>query len=57
VLPIVLGFLIVMSNDKKILASRTNSLLGNVIAVGVSAVCIALGVWMAFLTFSGQAGV
>jgi Mn2+/Fe2+ NRAMP family transporter len=57
VLPIVLGFLIVMSNDKKILGSRTNSLLGNVIAVGVSAVCIALGVWMAIVTFSGQAGV
>ncbi len=56
VLPIVLGFLIVMSNDKKILGDRTNSLLGNVIAVGVSAVCIALGFWMAILTFAGQAG-
>jgi Mn2+/Fe2+ NRAMP family transporter len=57
VLPIVLGFLIVMSNDKQILGRRTNSLLGNVIAVGVSGVCVALGFWMAILTFSGQAGV
>ena len=56
VLPIVLGFLIVMSNDKKILGNRTNSLLGNVIAVGVSAICIALGLWMAVLTVTGQAG-
>jgi Mn2+/Fe2+ NRAMP family transporter len=57
VLPIVLGFLVVMANDKKILGDRVNSPLGNVIAVGVSAVCVCLGVWMAFLTFTGQAGV
>jgi Mn2+/Fe2+ NRAMP family transporter len=57
VLPIVLGFLLVMSNDKKILGNRTNSLLGNFIAIGVSVICVALGFWMGFLTVTGQAGV
>ena len=56
VLPIVLGFLLVLSNDRKILGDRVNSLLGNVIAIGISAVCIVLGVWYGFLTVSGQAG-
>jgi Mn2+/Fe2+ NRAMP family transporter len=55
VLPIVLGFLLVMANDKNILGDRVNSWLGNVIAFGVSAVCVALGLWLAFLTFTGQA--
>jgi Mn2+/Fe2+ NRAMP family transporter len=57
VLPIVLGFLLVMSNDRKILGDRVNSFLGNVIAIGISVVCVCLGVWMAFLTYTGQAGV
>ncbi len=56
VLPLVLGFLLVLSNDKKVLGSRVNSLLGNVIAFGISAVCIVLGVWYGFLTITGQAG-
>jgi Mn2+/Fe2+ NRAMP family transporter len=56
VLPIVLGFLLVLSNDKKVLGTRVNSLLGNIIAIGISAVCIVLGVWYGFLTISGQAG-
>ena len=46
-----------MSNDKKILGNRTNSLLGNFIAIGVSVICVALGFWMGFLTVTGQAGV
>jgi Mn2+/Fe2+ NRAMP family transporter len=57
VLPVVLTFLLVMANDKKILGDRVNSWLGNVVAIGVSVVCVALGVWMAVLTFTGQAGV
>jgi len=57
VLPVVLAFLLVMANDRKILGDRVNSWLGNVIAVGVSLVCVALGVWVAVLTFTGQAGV
>jgi Mn2+/Fe2+ NRAMP family transporter len=56
VLPIVLAFLLVMANDRKILGDRVNSVLGNVIAIGVSVVCIALGVWVAYLTYTGQAG-
>jgi Mn2+/Fe2+ NRAMP family transporter len=56
VLPLVLGFLLVMANDKKILGDRRNSLLGNVVAVGISAICICLGLWYATLTFMGQAG-
>ncbi len=56
VLPLVLGFLLVMANDKKILGDRRNSLLGNVVAVGISAICICLGLWYATLTFMGQTG-
>ena len=56
VLPIVLAFLLVMANDKRILGDRVNSALGNVIAIGVSCICVALGVWMAILTFTGQVG-
>jgi Mn2+/Fe2+ NRAMP family transporter len=57
VLPIVLAFLLVMANDKRILGDRVNSWLGNVVAIGVSVICVCLGVWMAVLTFTGQAGV
>lgn len=57
VLPIVLGFLLVMSNDRKILGDRVNSWLGNLVAGTVTVVCVSLGVWMAILTYTGQAGV
>ncbi|HEY1729883.1 MAG TPA: divalent metal cation transporter [Candidatus Baltobacteraceae bacterium] len=50
VLPIVLGFLLIMANDRKILGDRVNSLLGNVLAIGVTVVCVCLGGWMAILT-------
>jgi hypothetical protein len=33
-----------------------NSLLGNFVAIGISFVCIVLGVWYGFLTVTGQAG-
>ncbi|HEV3157211.1 MAG TPA: divalent metal cation transporter [Candidatus Baltobacteraceae bacterium] len=56
ILPIVLGFLLIMSNDVKILGDRRNSLLGNIIAIGVSLICIVLGVWYGVLTLLGQAG-
>ena len=56
VLPIVLGFLLIMANDKKILGDRVNSALGNVVTIGLSTVVVALGVWMAFMTFTGQNG-
>ncbi len=56
VLPIVLGFLVVMANDKKILGDRVNSRLGNVVAIGVGVVCVGLGLWMGTLTIMGRAG-
>ena len=54
VLPIVLGFLLIMANDKRILGDRVNSLLGNVLAIGVSVVCVTLGLWLAYVTFTGS---
>jgi NRAMP (natural resistance-associated macrophage protein)-like metal ion transporter len=56
VLPIVLGFLLVLSNDKKILGKRVNSPLGNAVAILIAVVCVGLGVWMGTLTLLGQAG-
>jgi Mn2+/Fe2+ NRAMP family transporter len=56
VLPLVLGFLLVLSNDKRILGKRVNSPLGNVVAVGIALVCVGLGLWMGALTLFGQAG-
>jgi Mn2+/Fe2+ NRAMP family transporter len=52
VLPIVLGFLVVLANDERILGDRRNSALGNLIAVGISATCATLGLWMAILTLT-----
>jgi NRAMP (natural resistance-associated macrophage protein)-like metal ion transporter len=56
VLPIVLGFLLVLSNDKKILGDRVNSRLGNIVGVGVGIVCVGLGLWFGTLTLLGRAG-
>ena len=56
VLPIVLGFLLVLSNDKSVLGPRVNSLLGNVVAGIVTIVCVGLGLWMGTLTLIGAAG-
>ncbi|HTX03271.1 MAG TPA: divalent metal cation transporter [Candidatus Acidoferrales bacterium] len=56
VLPIVLGFLLIMANDRKILGDRVNSLLGNVLAIGVTVVCVCLGGWMAILTLFPNIG-
>ncbi len=55
VLPLVLGFLLVLSNDKKILGNRVNSALGNAVAIGISLVCVSLGVWYGFLVLTGAA--
>jgi len=56
VLPIVLGFLLVLSNDRKILGGRVNSIVGNVVALSVAVVCVGRGFWMGALTLMGQAG-
>jgi len=50
VLPIVLGFLLVLVNDRRVIGDRRNTLLGNAITFGLSAVIIVLGVWMAATT-------
>jgi Mn2+/Fe2+ NRAMP family transporter len=55
VLPIVLGFLLVLSNDKKILGARRNSRLGNTVAISLSGICVALGFWYLALTLMGKA--
>ena len=54
VLPIVLGFLLIMANDKRILGGRVNSVLGNLVAFGVAVVCVVLGLWYGTLTVLGQ---
>ncbi len=53
VLPLVLGFLLVLSNDKKILGDRVNSALGNTIAIVVAVSTIALGAWTGYVTLTG----
>jgi Mn2+/Fe2+ NRAMP family transporter len=50
VLPIVLGFLLVLVNDKRVIGERHNRLLGNTIAFSLSAVIVVLGVWMTITT-------
>jgi Mn2+/Fe2+ NRAMP family transporter len=54
VLPIVLGFLLVLANNKKILGKRVNSGLGNTVSFAIFAGIFALGIWAAFLTLTGQ---
>jgi Mn2+/Fe2+ NRAMP family transporter len=56
VLPIVLGFLLVLSNDRNVLGNRRNSFLGNAIAIAVSVVCVSLGLWYGTLTLLGKTG-
>ena len=52
VLPIVLGFLLLLANNKRILGDRVNSLPGNIIAGTVSVVCVSLGLWYGFLVLT-----
>ncbi len=56
VLPIVLGFLLVLVNDKRVIGERHNRPLGNAITFALSGLCIALGVWMAFMTIIHPGG-
>ncbi|HTX59950.1 MAG TPA: divalent metal cation transporter [Verrucomicrobiae bacterium] len=51
VLPIVLGFLLVLINDPKVIGDRRNKPLGNLIAGALSLVIVALGIWMAINTY------
>ncbi len=56
VLPIVLGFLLVLVNDKRVIGERHNRPLGNAITFALSGICIALGVWMAITTILHPGG-
>lgn len=56
VLPIVLGFLLVLINDKRVIGERHNRPLGNIITVSLSVLVIALGVWMAITTIFHPGG-
>ncbi|HVA34023.1 MAG TPA: divalent metal cation transporter, partial [Candidatus Baltobacteraceae bacterium] len=46
VLPIVLGFLLVLVNDRNVIGERRNGVPGNAIAFALSAVIVGLGLWM-----------
>jgi Mn2+/Fe2+ NRAMP family transporter len=52
VLPIVLGFLLVLVNDRNVIGDRRNSALGNVITFSLSAVIIALGIFSLWTTIA-----
>ena len=49
VLPVVLVFLLVMINDKRIVGDKRNSLAANVVTVSLCVVIVALGIWMAIV--------
>ncbi len=51
VLPIVLGFLLVLVNDRRVIGERRNRVLANVITLSLSALIVGLGVWMTIATF------
>jgi NRAMP (natural resistance-associated macrophage protein)-like metal ion transporter len=51
VLPIVLGFLLVLINDPRVIGERHNRIAGNVITLALSGLIVGLGVWMAIATF------
>jgi Mn2+/Fe2+ NRAMP family transporter len=56
VLPIVLGFLLVLVNDKRVIGDRHNTLVGNAITFSLSAVIVVLGVWMTITTIMHPGG-
>ena len=51
VLPIVLGFLLVLVNDRRVLPNHRNRPFGNLVAISLSLVIVALGLWMLVNTF------
>jgi Mn2+/Fe2+ NRAMP family transporter len=56
VLPIVLGFLLVLVNDKRVIGNRRNQVLGNAVTFALSAVIVALGVVMMVTTILHPGG-
>jgi NRAMP (natural resistance-associated macrophage protein)-like metal ion transporter len=56
VLPIVLGFLLVLVNDPEVIGDRRNRLAANVVAFSLSLVIVGLGIWMMIAALRGGAG-
>ena len=56
VLPIVLGFLLVLVNDGRVIGNRRNRPLGNAVTFLLTGVCVALGVYMAVTTILHPGG-
>ncbi|MHB8140252.1 MAG: NRAMP family divalent metal transporter [Vulcanimicrobiaceae bacterium] len=56
VLPIVLGFLLVLINDPKVLPRARNTWLGNTITIAISLTVVVLGFWMLVATIRAPAG-
>lgn len=54
VLPIVLGFLLVMVNDRRIIGKYRNSWVTNTVTLTLSAIIIGLGLWMAGSVYSAR---
>jgi Mn2+/Fe2+ NRAMP family transporter len=50
VLPVVLGFLLVLVNDVRVIGERRNRPLGNAVTFLLTGVCVALGIYMAVTT-------
>jgi Mn2+/Fe2+ NRAMP family transporter len=50
VLPIVLGFLLVLVNDTRVIGERRNRPLGNAVTFLLTGACVALGIYMAVTT-------
>ncbi len=46
VLPLVLGFLLVLVNDKRVIGKWKNGLVANILTLTLSATIVALGIWM-----------
>lgn len=56
VLPIVLGFLLVLVNDRRVIGNRGNRPLGNAVTFALSGICVALGIYMALTTILHPGG-
>jgi Mn2+/Fe2+ NRAMP family transporter len=50
VLPVVLVFLLLLVNDRRVVGERRNTLLGNAVTIALSAAIVALGAWLAIGT-------
>jgi Mn2+/Fe2+ NRAMP family transporter len=56
VLPIVLGFLLVLVNDRRVIGNRRNRPLGNAVTFVLTGICVTLGIYMAVTTILHPGG-